>query len=101
MWVLVGSLLTAMATANADDVDAVHASNSEKNSAITMQIRTNLSANNSTAMRNVIVKTSDGGIVSLSGTVAKQAQVNEADAIARRTDGVNQVNNRITVEKQP
>jgi osmotically-inducible protein OsmY len=52
-------------------------------------------------MRNVIIKTSDGGVVSLSGTVTRQSQVSEAEAIARRTEGVTQVNNQITVQKGP
>jgi osmotically-inducible protein OsmY len=101
MCLLVGSLLTPMIMAYANDVDAVHPTNSDKNTAITSQIRLNLSANNSTAMANVIVKTSDEGVVWLSGTVAKQSQVSEAEAIAHRTEGVNQVNNQITVQEGP
>jgi osmotically-inducible protein OsmY len=101
MCILVSSLLTPMMMAYADDVDAVHPTNSDKNAAISTLIRTNLSANDSTAMRNVIIKTSDGGIVSLSGTVTRQSQVSEAEAIARRTEGVTQVNNQITVQKGP
>lgn len=101
MCILVGSLMAPVIMAYADDVDAVHPANSVKDAAIATQIKINLSANNSTAMRNVIVKTSAGGVVWLSGTVTKQAQVSEAEAIARRTDGVNQVNNQITVKKDP
>lgn len=101
MCLLVGGLLTALAPVYADDVDAVHPTNSAKNAAITSQIKLNLSANNSTSMSNVIVKTSEGGVVWLSGTVTSQAMVSEAEAIARRTEGVTAVNNQITVKKEP
>ena len=92
---LFGSLL---GTTYANDVDEVHPTNATENSALTLQVKNGLAAENDTAMRGVVVKTNNGGAVVLSGTAPNQAAIDKAQAIASHIIGVNSVTNQIMVK---
>jgi hyperosmotically inducible protein len=87
-----------MLVAYADDVDRLHPSNTDKNAWISSLIRSNLTADNAASMTNVFVSTDGNGVVLLSGSAPSQALLDKAEAIARKTIGVNQVINQASVK---
>jgi hyperosmotically inducible protein len=84
-----GALL-ALAGANCDTRSAV-------DSAITAAVKSKLVVDNENIAVNVNVETR-GRVVTLSGVVATQAEKEQAERIARNTEGVTRVINNITVE---
>jgi hyperosmotically inducible protein len=95
---LAGSLLAPAIAVYADDVDQPHPMNFVKDSAITSLIKTKLAAEHLASLRHITVDTDDHGIVWLGGTANTQFQVDKAEDIARKTDGVRAVKNHITVK---
>src|SRR5262245_24393862 len=66
-------------------------------SAITAIVKSKLSVDNETSSANINVDTK-GGVVTLTGIVMTQANKEQAERIARNTEGVTRVINNITVE---
>jgi hyperosmotically inducible protein len=66
-------------------------------SAITAIVKSKLAADNETGSANINVDTK-GGVVTLAGVVTTQANKEQAERIARNTEGVTRVINNITVE---
>jgi hyperosmotically inducible protein len=95
---LTGSLLCSVVAAYADDVDQAHPVTFVKDSAITSLIKTKLAAEHLSSLRHITVDTDDLGVVWLGGTANTQLQVDRAEDIARKTDGVRSVKNHITVK---
>src|SRR5499426_2259497 len=66
-------------------------------SAITAIVKSKLAVDNETSSANINVDTK-GGVVTLAGVVTTQANKEQAERIARNTEGVTRVINNITVE---
>src|SRR6266540_392271 len=66
-------------------------------SAITAIVKSKLAVDNETSSANISVDTK-GGVVTLTGVVMTQANKEQAERIARNTEGVTRVINNITVE---
>jgi hyperosmotically inducible periplasmic protein len=66
-------------------------------SAITAIVKSKLAVENETSSANINVDTK-GGVVTLTGVVTTQANKEQAERIARNTEGVMRVINNITVE---
>ncbi|MGH8160714.1 MAG: BON domain-containing protein [Gammaproteobacteria bacterium] len=66
--------------------------------AITTKVKSKLAANQGLSSFNIHVKT-NGGVVTLTGTVNAASQRNLADQIAKNTGGVKSVVNNIVVSK--
>jgi len=96
-YLLVGCLLCSALVAHADDVDQSHPMNFVKDSAITSLIKTRLAAEHFLSLRYITVDTDDHGVVWLGGSASTQLQVDKAEEIARKTDGVRAVKNHIAV----
>ncbi len=69
-----------------------------KDSVLTTKVKTKLLAKHPTTLDKVQVDTDKDGIVWLSGTVATKEDSHTAERIAKDTDGVRGVKNRISVE---
>jgi hyperosmotically inducible protein len=95
---LAGSLLCPAIVVYADDVDQPHPMNFVKDSAITSLIKTKLAAEHLSSLHNITVDTDDRGVVWLGGTANTQRQVDKAEEVARKTDGVRAVKNHIIVK---
>jgi len=95
--VVVGAMLSPVTGAYADDIDRDHPMHLVKDSAITVLIKTRLAADKLSSLRHVSVETDDQGVVWLGGTAPTQTEINQAESIARSTDGVRAVKNHITV----
>ena len=95
---LTGSLLFPVIAVHADDVDQPHPMNFVKDSAITSLIKTKLAAEHLSSLRHITVDTDDKGVVWLGGTANTQLQVDKAEYVARKTDGVRAVKNHIVVK---
>jgi hyperosmotically inducible protein len=80
----------AMASANCER-------RSVADSAITAIVKSELVVDNETSSANINVDTR-GGVVTLTGVVTTQANKEQAERIARNTEGVTRVINNITVE---
>jgi hyperosmotically inducible protein len=89
LMIVLGALL-ALASANCERrrVD---------DSVITAIVKSKLAADNETSSANINVNTS-GGVVTLTGVVTTQANKEQAERIARNTEGVTRVINNMTVE---
>jgi hyperosmotically inducible protein len=87
--IVLGALL-ALASANCER-------RSLSDSAVTAVVKSNLAADNETNSANINVDTT-GGVVTLTGVVTTQANKEQAERIARNTEGVTRVINNITVE---
>ncbi len=89
LMIVLGALL-ALASANCERrrVD---------DSVITAIVKSKLAADNETSSANINVNTSSG-VVTLTGVVTTQANKEQAERIARNTEGVTRVINNITVE---
>ena len=70
---------------------------SAADSAITALVKSKLAVDNETSSANINVDTK-GGVVTLTGVVTAQANKEQAERIARNTEGVTRVINNITVE---
>jgi len=87
--IVLGALF-ALASANCER-------RSVADSAITVIVKSKLSVDNETSSANINVDT-NGGVVTLTGIVTTQANKEQAERIARNTEGVTRVINNITVE---
>jgi hypothetical protein len=87
--IVLGALL-ALASANCER-------RSVDDSVITAIVKSKLAADNETSSANVNVDTRSG-VVTLTGVVTTKANKEQAERIARNTEGVTRVINNITVE---
>jgi len=87
--IVLGAFL-ALASANCER-------RSVADSAINAMVKSKLAADNETSSANINVDTK-GGAVTLTGVVTTQADKEQAERIARNTEGVTRVINNITVE---
>lgn len=93
-------LATDVALADGDASSAgSHAEAYVKDSAITTKVKTKLAAEHLTSLAHIHVATDTNGVVWLSGTAETEAAIRKAISIARHTDGVRAVHNRVKVDK--
>ena len=102
---LIASLFTAcmalpIAGHTADDRDKDRSSPKVfvKDSVITTKIKSELAAKRLSSAVHIKVDTDDNGAVLLSGNARTQAEVTQAETIARSVKGVTAVENRIQVK---
>jgi hyperosmotically inducible protein len=96
---VVGAALAPMATYAADsDADRNKPGTFVKDSVITTKIKTKLAADHPTSMKNIKVDTDKDGIVWMSGTANSQQEIDQAIAIAQKTDGVKSVKSDLKVD---
>ena len=97
---IIGSLLAPVAAHAEDrDSDRAHPMTFVKDSVITTKIKTKLAADHPGSMKHIQVDTDKDGIVWLSGTANTQAEIDQAVAVARNTEGVKSVKSNIKIEK--
>src|SRR5262245_43900368 len=72
---------------------------STSDSAITSSVKSKLATDPETSAVRIDVDTSNG-VVTLSGAVPTAAEKAEAERVARNTEGVRQVVNNVTVERE-
>ena len=89
LMIVLGALL-ALASANCER-------RSGDDSVITAIVKSKLAVDNETSSANINVDTRNG-VVTLTGVVTTQANKEQAERIARNTEGVTRVINNITVE---
>jgi osmotically-inducible protein OsmY len=77
-------------------VGATAAQHALANTALTSKIKAKIALDDTLEASNVSVSTADG-VVTLTGTVASQAQHTRVLQLARETDGVKSVTDRLTV----
>lgn len=98
-WFIIGALLAPLgAHAEDRDADRAHPMTFVKDSVITTKIKAKLAADHPGSMKHIQVDTDKDGIVWLSGTANTQAEIDQAVAVARNTDGVKSVKSNIKIE---
>ena len=70
-----------------------------KDSAITTKVKAKLAAEHLGSVSMIHVDTDANGIVWLTGTARSQEQIDKAVAIARDTENVRGVHNKLTIKK--
>lgn len=103
MKTLIISTFIAISAAGAVSVMAADADSSDahvyvKDSVITTKVKTKLAAKHMSTLTNVTVDTDADGVVWLSGTAPTKDAKDLAEMIAKDTDGVKAVHNKIKVE---
>jgi len=97
---VIGTVLAPFGAYAADsDKDRSIAASVVKDSAITTKIKAKLAAEHLGSAKHIKVDTDMNGVVWMTGTANSQAEVDKAIAIARATEGVKSVNNRLKVQK--
>jgi osmotically-inducible protein OsmY len=98
-FVVIGALLAPVAGHAEDsrDKDRSHPSAWVKDSVITAKIKAEYAKNKQVSVRRIRVDTDDKGKVQLSGTARSRAEKRMAEEIAKSTEGVVSVDNRIRV----
>ncbi len=89
----------ALALAQDSNSDRSHPKAFVKDSAITAKIKSKLAAEHITSLARIHVDTDKDGVVWLSGTARTQEAIDKAVSIARDTDGVKDVHNRLKIKK--
>jgi hyperosmotically inducible protein len=98
--VLFGTLLApAAVVAHDSDTDRSHPAAFVKDSAITMKIKTKLSAEHITSLGRIHVDTDKDGVVWLTGSARSDEAADKAVSIARETEGVKAVHSDIKIKK--
>jgi hyperosmotically inducible periplasmic protein len=101
-------LMTALALAMAGpavsraqdaDTDRDHPGDYVKDSAITAKIKSKLAVDHVTSLAHIRVDTDRAGVVWLSGTTRSRDAAEQAEDIARHTEGVRSVKNHIEVRE--
>jgi hyperosmotically inducible periplasmic protein len=96
---VIGTLLAPVVGYTADsDADRSHPMTFVKDSVITTKIKAKLAADHPGSMKHIQVDTDKDGIVWLSGTANTQAEIDQAVAVARDTEGVKSVKSDIKIE---
>jgi hyperosmotically inducible periplasmic protein len=100
MYLAVGVALAPMGVYAADsDTDRNKPVTYVKDSVITTKIKSKLAAEHPGSMAHIQVDTDKDGVVWMSGTANSQAEIDQAVAIARQTDGVKSVKSDLKVQK--
>ena len=69
-----------------------------KDSVITTKIKAEYAKDKQVSFRRIRVDTDDNGVVTLSGTARSKAEKDKAASIAKNTEGVSSVKNKIKVQ---
>jgi hyperosmotically inducible protein len=97
---VIGTVLAPVAAYAADsDTDRSKPATFVKDSVITTKIKAKLAAEHLASAKHIKVDTDMNGVVWMTGTANSQGQIDRAVAIARATEGVKSVNNRLKVQK--
>jgi len=89
--------LPAMADSNNTDSDTSHPGAYVKDSVITAKVKSKLAAKHMSTLTDIKVDTDNQGVVWLSGTAPTKDASDLAAMIAKNTDGVASVHNKIVV----
>jgi len=92
----VGAVSTALAAESADSATD-NAGMYVKNSVITTKVKTKLAAKHMSTLTKIKVDTDKTGVVWLSGTAPTKDASDLAESLAKDTDGVTSVHNKIVV----
>lgn len=97
---VIGTLLAPVAAYAEDrDSDRAHPMTYVKDSAITVKIKAKLADEKMSSLAHISVDTDSKGVVVLSGKVRTQAEADKAVSIARETEGVASVKNKLKIKK--
>ena len=98
---IIGSLLTPVAAFASDDRDSdrTHPMTFVKDSAITTKIKAKLADEKMSSLVKIQVDTDSKGAVVLSGNAGSQDAIDKAVSIARGTEGVTSVKNKLQIKK--
>jgi hyperosmotically inducible periplasmic protein len=102
---LIVAALAASTVVNAQDRDSTRDTNRDqpktfvKDSVITTKIKAKLASERLSSLAKIHVDTEANGKVWLTGSANSQDQIDKAVAIARATENVTAVENRLTVKK--
>jgi len=98
---VVGVLAAPIAVRAAEDADSdrAHPAAFVKDSVITTKIKAKLAADKMRSLADVHVDTDRNGVVVLSGNVRNQQAADAAVSLARKTEGVTSVQNKIKIKK--
>ena len=91
-------LVPVLSHAEDQDKDRPQPSVFVKDSAITTKIKTKLAAEKLSSLATIHVDTDANGVVWLSGTAKNQSEIEKAVSIARATENVHEVKNRLKVK---
>src|ERR1700690_2416379 len=91
--------LPAMADNNPADSDTSHPGSYVKDSVITTKVKSKLAAKHMATLTNIKVDTDNQGNVWLSGKAPTKDASDLAEMIAKATDGVASVHNKIVVQQ--
>ncbi len=94
-----GTLMSAAIADQTVDSDVSHADTYVKDSVITTKVKTKLAAKHLSTLTNIQVDTDRHGIVWLSGKAPTQDASDLAEMIAKSTEGVTAVHNKISVQE--
>jgi hyperosmotically inducible protein len=98
---IISTLLTPVAAYSADpDTDRTHPMTYVKDSAITVKVKAKLADEKMSSLAHIMVDTDSKGAVVLSGTVRTQEEADKAVSIARGTEGVTSVTNKLKIKKE-
>ena len=92
-----GGTLASAAIAQTMDADASHVSTYVKDSVITTKVKAKLAEKHLSTLTKIQVDTDRQGVVWLSGMAPPKDASDLAEVIAKNTDGVTQVHNKIQV----
>lgn len=97
---VIGALLAPTAVLAADqDSDRMHPMTYVKDSAITAKVKAKLAEEKMSSLAHIRVDTDKKGAVVLSGNVRSQEDMDKAVSIARGTEGVTSVTNKLKIRK--
>ena len=98
---IIGAALVPVASFAGDDadMDRSHPKAFVKDSAITTKIKTKLAAEHPASMARIHVDTDANGVVWLSGTARSQDEIDQAVSIARDTEHVVAVKNKLVIKQ--
>jgi hyperosmotically inducible protein len=94
-----GILMSAAAADQSVDSDVAHAGTYVKDSVITITVKAKLAEKHLSTLTDIQVDTDRQGIVWLSGKAPTQDASDLAEMIAKSTDGVTAVHNKISVRE--
>jgi len=97
---MAGLALAPMAIHAADsDTDRNKPGTFVSDSAITTKVKSKLASEHPGSLKHIKVDTDKDGVVWMTGTANSQAEIDQATAIARNTEGVRSVKSDLTVQK--
>ena len=92
-------LVPVVSFAEDTDSDRTHPTAFVKDSVITTKIKTKLAAEHISSLATIQVDTDANGAVWLSGNARTQADIDKAVSIAKGTEGVASVTNKLKIKK--